>query len=256
MRKLHIYLFLCILILVTILFIWNELGHLSFHEKINHDKVGSYFTTIAAIVTATAFLLIVQQTELMKMANTNLVKPNLFIEDINYSLVQPEGFGDTYLGNVLVSLAVLEDPHDLSALIKLLNIGQGIAFKVSSKWEYDQKEVLKITQGLYDDSSNVFNTRSFQLDYLKVGQERKIIMPPYRYINLFGNKLLYKSNYEGEHWVIRDGITYEIPKLKLKVSYKDVHGVSYEDWFKVDSFKYASKELKFSFQKEKSILIK
>jgi hypothetical protein len=44
--------FIIFAILLTIAFLWQEIEHLSFHKKINSEKVGDYFTALGAVAAA------------------------------------------------------------------------------------------------------------------------------------------------------------------------------------------------------------
>lgn len=55
------------LVLIVFLFAWQEWGSFSISEKINHDKVAAFATSVAAILTAaTVYLLFIQIKEQKK----------------------------------------------------------------------------------------------------------------------------------------------------------------------------------------------
>ena len=49
------------LFLIVFLFTWHEWGSFSFYEKINHDKVAAFATSVAAILTAATVFLLYKQ---------------------------------------------------------------------------------------------------------------------------------------------------------------------------------------------------
>lgn len=100
------------LILIVFLFAWQEWSSFSIKEKINHDKVAAFATSVAAILTAaTVYLLFIQIKEQKKDRKLE-----------SHPLIYAQPF---YMSR-------------LQTRAEIFNVGKGIATDVNIKFDFDR----------------------------------------------------------------------------------------------------------------------
>jgi hypothetical protein len=126
-RKLVISGIILIWVLCTIVYVWQE--PFNIRARINHDKVGSYFTIVAALITALSILMLISQTAIMRKQNL----PNLIIGGV---LIRLKGVKDgpnfryKYLADSPLEYV------DYVPQYKVSNHGKGVANNVAIGWKF------------------------------------------------------------------------------------------------------------------------
>ena len=142
-----IYVLTTVLIVVTVFFIWGELRDLKISEKINHEKFGSYFTTVGALLTALSLFLIYLQLSESKKQNDFAIQPALFIESKIFKI---QDFGSNSITKSYINIDAEDNiAQNDSWGIKVINVGNGTALKIEAEWIFDMKTVKEFTEKYY-----------------------------------------------------------------------------------------------------------
>jgi hypothetical protein len=197
MKSIIIFLGFCVLILL-ILFFWNELPDLSFSKKINAEKVSSFFIAIGSLLTAvTAYLLfnqIREQVEDRKASN----RPDLYPAFQFFTMIQN--------GN-MPKLTRENREETLIGLISLHNIGFGAAKEIAVKWHF-QKDVL--AKLIHPDLVELYAKRETERNYSFVRPNNQIeVQLPLMYLASLSS---FKPGWAAMIW----------EELFLEISYKDI----------------------------------
>lgn len=223
-------LILC-LVIIVVLFLWQELPDLSFSKKINAEKVSAFFTAIGSLLTAVTVYLLYKQIKEQIEDRKAASRPDLYPERQFFTLVRERNFPK-----------LTRDKKDevLAGLISLHNIGLGAAKEIVVKWHF-KKDVLApmINPDLVELYSNLETERNYSF----VSPNNKIeIQLPLMYLATLSS---FKDGWSEVVW----------EELFLELSYKDIHDFECPiKIFKVVVYvgaHYAS----FEFTRTKSILL-
>jgi hypothetical protein len=192
----------CILILL-ILFLWQEFSNLSLSKKINAEKVSSFFTAIGSLLTAiTVFLLYKQIKEQIEDRKASS-KPDLYPADQFFNLSQDK---------IMPKLSRDKKTDVLNGLISIHNIGLGTAKEIEIKWHFNQDVLAPLVdsglrefyKGAETEDEHSFISANNQM-------EKQI---PLMYISSLA---FYKAGWAEMIW----------EELYLEISYKDIHDFQY-----------------------------
>ena len=201
--KLTLRILIFFILLIFILYLWNEFPDLSLSKKINAEKVSSFFIAISSLLTAvTVFLIynqILEQIENRKAAS----KPVLYPEDQFFSIEDNTGFAKLKRENKNESLI---------GLISLHNIGLGAAKEISVKWHFNES-LLKplIVQALQE----IYSNKNIDKKYSFISANKQIeVQLPLMYL---ASLSAFKKGWTETIW----------EELYLEIIYKDIHDFTY-----------------------------
>jgi hypothetical protein len=216
-------LFILIAAILSIPYLWQE--HFTLNSTINYDKIGSYFTLLAAVGAVFSIVLLSKQNDEIFRSNREVNRPELF--------VAAETFWAEYIdtdesSKPFVALSLLRNGKKSESEkvgFKIENIGNGVAKHLSANWIYNHNDIKAYVKDLYEFPDRPdLDTR--KKDFLKTDQAW-IIYPPISYFSCCGNIL----NRTGEEKI---GATVQPkPELILELRYHDISGFEYSKQFDV-----------------------
>lgn len=154
--------FIIVIFFITICFFWGEIGSFDLAKKINHEKFNSYFASIGALGTAFSFYLIYEQVKEAKKQNHFAFQAKLFLESKSYKIDEK---GESSLTQPYIGIVDSENAEKGEWGIKLINVGNGTALRITAEWQFDHEAVNKISEKYYRDIK-IMRT-SFFKDYLR-----------------------------------------------------------------------------------------
>jgi hypothetical protein len=115
----------------------------------------------------------------------------------------------------------------------ITNIGIGSAKAIKTEWLYDKKSVDHLADGHYSFFDKMGNGDKTFINFLRPGDEARIILPLY-YLICCGTALNLKSSSSGS-----DGKFGYKPPLQLQIEYLDIYNKSFTSKFSVDVTAYS-----------------
>lgn len=198
MKSLIKILILCSVIL-TILFLWQELPDLSISKKINAEKVSAFFTAIGSLLTAVTVYLLYKQIKEQIEDRKASSRPDLYPERQFFTMIRERNFPK-----------LTRDKKDevLAGLISLHNIGLGAAKEITVKWHF-KKDVLAPL--INPDLVQLYANRETERNYSFVSPNNQIeVQLPLMYLASLSS---FKDGWAEVIW----------EELFLEISYKDIH---------------------------------
>lgn len=158
--------------LLTLLFIWQEWNDFNLKEKINHDKVGNYFTALGAILTGYSLILIAKQVALQREANDAANRPEIVM--VHYGTAKSPSASD-YDGRPIS--VTLKNENNEMANFTLKNTGTGTAYDINIDYSFDQKEVLNFFKDKFDVTGFMNLSTHAHLPFIESGKTNGVIFP-------------------------------------------------------------------------------
>lgn len=167
MQKKGFVILMIFVVVVTVLFLWNELNDLEVDKKINHEKLADYFTCIGVIATVVTLFYIHRQLVEMKLDRSASIFPDLLPKGITLYTIDKEmritpsiesNVRDNGVTEIIRPLffkvntryAMDTDTQKDEAFITIENIGRGPAKDIEIKWIYDSEEVKNLFIDYYE----------------------------------------------------------------------------------------------------------
>lgn len=206
--------------MISIIFIWGEIP-LCLSCRLNDSKIASYATSLAAIGTIAAMVLLRNQLVEMEIARKLSYRPILIpegqkskTEDITGEIEIGMEFEDGFVFPTLSPLFTSNSGMKSYYLeIKVSNVGKGIAKNVSITWEFDESELIAFIGNEYDTIDARFHSDypiNQNLSFLREGEHHFFRLPAL--FSLCCGKRL-NSQRQKMHK----------PKIALVISYEDLH---------------------------------
>jgi hypothetical protein len=221
--------FLLIIIFIVALgiaFIWNE--KLDTNKLIDSGKLADFFTIIGAFATSITVYLLYKQVEEMVNGRNAAYQPELFFHD---KTVYTKDIPNTNMPKKgvprpphIVGFNTDKDAPEFysNIVIELCNIGLGTAKKVNIQWLYDEQDVKEYIEDKYDSEQDYY--KETRIDFVKINDNAELYLP-YAFMQLYGMKLAPKfPNTEQQP---------EKPKLQIRLSYQNIFGKDYQNFFDV-----------------------
>lgn len=186
-------------VIIIILFLWKELPDLSLSKKINAEKVSSFFTAIASLLTAVTVYLLYNQIKEQIEDRRASSRPDLYPENQFFTLIKRQNFPE-----------LIRDKKDdnLIGLISLHNIGLGAAKEITVKWQFRKDIIVPL---IAVDLVNVYSNRETERSYSFVSPNNQIeVQLPLMYLASLSS---FKEGWSEMVW----------EELFLEISYKDIH---------------------------------
>jgi len=136
------------IIILSLVFFWNEINDLSLSKKINHDKIADYFTTLFTFFgTIAAIYFGYNQNKLSEDLNIATIRPYLAPERSTFKM---KDFPLPNVDSKTLYIAIPESISEHSPVgLKIKNKGVGAAKDIHLEWKFDNKQVEKIVEGIY-----------------------------------------------------------------------------------------------------------
>lgn len=239
-----------VLILVLVVaFFWKET--LSLGDKINHEKVSSFFSILAAVFTSFTLFLLIKQTTLQRQSTANDSMPHLFVKNVEFEV---DEYKQTEDARSVFQLWPLDKNERIipkekrnyfdggDRYIQVINVGKGVALNVSARWNFSEKVVVDIVGADYD--WEFWDERSSFTDYIMPNTYSPLISPSILHSSLYSK--IYqlpteKRPFKAEH------ILKPIP-IELWLKYCDIHNNVYEKVFEVDVSSFNGMTISFEFK--------
>ena len=213
---------------MTILFLWKEIDSFALNNKINSEKVGSYFTALGAVAAAISVYFLYGQLLEMKDTRKAAYQPDLYPA---YSKFQVKDTANPTIfeggDKPVVKIVRLEDNHPQNQFrpyIELHNIGLGAAKNISITWKYDVNAVNDLIKGIYQ-FYQITQPENEHFDFLQ--QNGKTFMNiPFHFFNCCGEQL--NQSYLD---IIEPVDEKPKPQLKLQLCYQDIQNNLFDKSF-------------------------
>lgn len=227
-------------ILLTIIFLWNEIDSFDLSRKANSEKIAAYFTVLGASVAGVSLYLLSRQLMVLNLSNELISKPDLYPSFTEFEVKDEIAFSLSESNNKpIIRVFRLEGNKLTTPYIELFNIGNGSAKSINIKWHYDISKVDLIIKEVYN-YKEISSTEEETIDFLQ--EKGKIpINIPFHYFICCGQQL--NSD-------ILDRIELQSeklkPELKLLISYQDIQNKWNKKSFNINVSAYdSSVHLKF-----------
>ncbi len=196
-------------VIISILFLWDEWSNLSLYKPINHEKFNSYFSSIGALATAFSLYLIYMQTKLISEGNNLAFAPNLVLpptyEFVFYLTNHVEN------GKLVPFYKLQRDPAEDELLeslsLTLTNYGKSAALDIVISL-YDAAAVaaksfdIRNFVGLHEEIPAIDNDKSNKIDWTRTIEKMALV-----------------ENFPDT--ADEDGLKFIVKKYRLSLSFSD-----------------------------------
>lgn len=244
-KRRYLHFILIAIIFYTVAFLWEELPHFSFHQKINDQKVTNYLTPLAFLLTAGSLYYIFKQTKEMEKARITSTLPQIYPNYIDFYLHEAEDSNggapqlkcfssqSSIDRHIMVSLAdesVIKKEKLKPAEIIIENVGLGVALNFQASWIFNRDELEAATHAAYHD--RIYYGGRFDFNFVKPQCSASSFVLPYGYLHCIGSLSTPAE--------IAYDYVLDLPKLELHISYNDIQGKLYQGSFNVNLLKLPS----------------
>ena len=232
--------FIVFAIMLAVVFFWEECNEFSLSSKVNHEKIGNYFTSIGAVAAAISIYFLFRQIKASDDARKATYQPDLYpgpgefrVKDGSFPAMKGQQGDQVFVSRI-------ENNTELLPYIEISNIGLGAAKHIEIKWVFNYKEISDLVKNryLYLEDRDLDNEN---IDFLKANQKTEIKVP-YSYLSCCGKAI---NPTFVEYLYARSSIVPK-PRLDMVISYQSIGDDTCKKYYNVEVVAYDDKvTLKF-----------
>lgn len=175
-------------VLIIILFLWQEWGSFSIYKKINHDKLAAFATAVAAILTAATVYLLYKQIREQQKDRKLDSHPLIYVDSFYFSRTKVKTM--------------------------FINVGKGIAKGIKVEFEFDRLGFAETFGHLEVEA--LTNEPIERKDYILPTEQNDLELPQ-SYVKILMSHFLMNPN----------EVHLDKFPLELKIEYKDFYDVCF-----------------------------